>query len=314
VFLFFTHKVMLEIVIFAACLLLGTGKNSIADVRVAEFSDVVEDIQNDRAGLKMMPESQRMKGEKKERAGKWKPKSREGEPAPPGGPRDVKTPRSEREPKARERSQLQRPEKASDKKSGRDKRNLPKPGPPVAHIFDIKDGNGNIIHLDKEHFPNAKMFLIVNIASDSDQMWQIAELEKMYTDLGPRGLEIIAFPSNSFNKEPLENEEIQVLMKEQYHVTYPVMAKCDVNGDKISTLYSFLKSKGMGPPPSVPKWMPLEKSGLTETDVQWNFEKFLVYTVSESERVLRFSFDFDPSRLSTIVEHLIVMKDKKVEL
>jgi len=173
--------------------------------------------------------------------------------------------------------------------------------------FEITDGHGQVVNLDKKHFPKAKVFFIVNIASESEYMWQLAELENLYTILGRHGLEIIAFPSNSFNQEPLEDEQIQALIKEQYGVTFPVMGKCDVNGPDTIALYKFLKSEALGGTPKVPEWAPLEESGLTETDIQWNFDKFMVYKTRGKERVFRFPFDINPSHLERHIERTIQM-------
>merc|ERR550534_1686248 len=175
-------------------------------------------------------------------------------------------------------------------------------GPPQIHVFDIKDGEGNIIHLDKEHFPNAKIFMIVNIATGSDLMSQLEDLEKIYKDFKPRGLEILAFPSNSFNEEPLEDDEIQLLIKEQYGITFPVMAKVHVNGDNTSTLYTFLKNKGVGPPPKTPDWTPLMDAGLQNKEIRGNFEKFFVYEARGAERVMRFPSDMELMELRMHVE------------
>jgi len=181
--------------------------------------------------------------------------------------------------------------------------------------FDITDGQGNVVNLGKKHFPRAKVFFIVNIASESEYTWQLAELETLYARLKRRGLQIIAFPSNSFNEEPLEDDQIQVLMKEQYDVTFPVMGKCDVNGPNTTPLYDFLKSVALGGTPKVPEWAPLEESGLTETDIQWNFDKFMVYKVKGKERVMRFPFDLGPSHLERHIERTIeIVNENKIEL
>lgn len=184
---------------------------------------------------------------------------------------------------------------------------------PLLESFDITDGQGKVVRLDKKHFPRAKVFFIVNIASRSEYTGQLAELENLYDDLGKYGLEIVAFPSNSFYQEPLEDEEIQSLMKEQYDVSFPVMAKCDVNGPDTTPLYKFLKSHALGGTPKVPEWAPLEVSGLTEFDIQWNFDKFLVYKARGKERVVRFPFDLGPSSLKKHIEQTLQIKNEAIK-
>ena len=56
-----------------------------------------------------------------------------------------------------------------------------------------------------------------------------------------------AFPCNQFGgQEPGTDAEIQQFCAEQYHVTFPVFAKIDVNGANAHPLYVFLKSRQRG--------------------------------------------------------------------
>ena len=47
-------------------------------------------------------------------------------------------------------------------------------------------------------------------------------------------------------QEPGTNEEIQVFCKETYDITFPVLSKIEVNGDKTDPVYKYLKSKKSG--------------------------------------------------------------------
>lgn len=86
--------------------------------------------------------------------------------------------------------------------------------------------------------------------------------EKIYQKYKSEGFQVLAFPSNTFNQEPLENETIEEEYYERFHVTYPVFSKIYVNGEETCSLYQYLKevSAEDGHP----------------VDVEWNFEKFLV--------------------------------------
>ena len=54
-------------------------------------------------------------------------------------------------------------------------------------------------------------------------------LRELYDTWGPKGLEILAFPSNEFgNQEPGSNEEIQLFCRD-YGLSFPVMAKVSWN-------------------------------------------------------------------------------------
>jgi len=102
-------------------------------------------------------------------------------------------------------------------------------------------------------------------------------------------------------------------------VTFPVMGKCDVNGEKESELYRWLKQKAVGRNPKVPSWSPLEQSGLDSKDIQWNFEKFLVWRVDGTPRISRFAYDVSPAHIAKYVRRAFRRLDytpsrKKMEL
>ncbi len=78
-----------------------------------------------------------------------------------------------------------------------------------------------------------------------------------------KGLVILGFPCNQFgSQEPGSEAEIQSFCKLNYGVTFPVMAKIDVNGDQADPIY---------------KWLKAEAPGLLGTEaIKWNFTKFLI--------------------------------------
>ncbi|KAF1918472.1 glutathione peroxidase-like protein [Ampelomyces quisqualis] len=111
-----------------------------------------------------------------------------------------------------------------------------------------------------------KVVLVVNTASKCGFTPQFAGLEKLYKDLKttyPNDFEIIGFPCNQFGgQDPGSNDEIQSFCQINYGVSFPVLAKIDVNGDKADPAFEWLKN---------------EKPGLMGLKrVKWNFEKFLV--------------------------------------
>lgn len=118
-----------------------------------------------------------------------------------------------------------------------------------------------------EPFPfsqlKGKVVLIVNVASKCGFTPQYAGLEKLYQEYKEKGLVVIGFPCNQFlGQEPGSADDIEKFCQVNYGVSFPVLAKIDVNGDKADPVYQFLKQ---------------EKSGLLGlTRIKWNFEKFLV--------------------------------------
>ncbi|KAI1398095.1 glutathione peroxidase [Hypoxylon fuscum] len=111
-----------------------------------------------------------------------------------------------------------------------------------------------------------KVVLVVNTASKCGFTPQYAGLEKLYKDITathPEDFTILGFPCNQFGgQEPGTDDDIQSFCQVNYGVTFPIMGKTDVNGDKAEPVF---------------EWMKAEKPGLLGMKrVKWNFEKFLI--------------------------------------
>ncbi|KAG6103453.1 hypothetical protein E4U14_006246 [Claviceps sp. LM454 group G7] len=111
-----------------------------------------------------------------------------------------------------------------------------------------------------------KVVLIVNTASKCGFTPQFEGLETLYKSIKetyPEDFTIFGFPCNQFGgQEPGSSDEIQNFCQINYGVSFPIMQKIDVNGDKASPLYEWLKAEQPG-------LMGLKR-------VKWNFEKFLI--------------------------------------
>lgn len=121
--------------------------------------------------------------------------------------------------------------------------------------------------LDGETFDfstlKGKKVLIVNTASKCGYTQQYEQLEKIYKEYKAKGFTVIGFPANNFNgQEPGTNEEIESFCKLNYGVTFPMMEKISVKGDDISPIYQFLTQKA--------------KNGVKDSEVKWNFQKYLI--------------------------------------
>ncbi len=108
-----------------------------------------------------------------------------------------------------------------------------------------------------------KVLLIVNTASECGFTPQLKGLEQLWQDYGPKGLVVIGFPSNEFGgQDPGSNDQIASFCELNYGVSFPMMAKVDVNGAKAHPLW---------------KWLAAEAPGLLGSKaIKWNFTKFLV--------------------------------------
>ena len=108
-----------------------------------------------------------------------------------------------------------------------------------------------------------KVLLIVNTASACGFTPQFAGLEKLWNDYRAKGLVVIGFPSNQFGaQDPGENSEIASFCEVNYGVTFPMMAKVEVNGESAHPLWKWLTAKAPGI--------------LGTTSIKWNFTKFLI--------------------------------------
>jgi len=105
--------------------------------------------------------------------------------------------------------------------------------------------------------------LVVNVASKCGLTPQYTALEQLAKDYGDRGLTVLGVPCNQFmGQEPGTAEEIQNFCSTTYGVTFPLLAKVDVNGADRHPLYAELTKAA-------------DADG-EAGDVQWNFEKFLL--------------------------------------
>ena len=127
-----------------------------------------------------------------------------------------------------------------------------------------------------------KVLLIVNVASKCGLTPQYEGLEKLYEAYRDKGFEVLGFPSNDFmGQEPLSETEIKDFCDTNYNVEFPLFSKISVNGDARHPLYeNLIEAKPETDVSNGDGWLNgLLKYGhkhLHETDVLWNFEKFLV--------------------------------------
>jgi glutathione peroxidase len=105
--------------------------------------------------------------------------------------------------------------------------------------------------------------LVVNVASKCGLTPQYSALEQLAEAYADRGLTVIGVPCNQFmGQEPGTPEEIRAFCSTTYGVTFPLLAKAEVNGEGRHPLYAELAKTP-------------DADGAAG-DIQWNFEKFLI--------------------------------------
>ena len=107
-----------------------------------------------------------------------------------------------------------------------------------------------------------KKVMIVNTASKCGFTPQYKDLEEVYVKYHDN-LVIIGFPANNFaSQEPGTAAEIRKFCTENYGITFPLMEKISVKGNDMAPIYKWLTSK--------------EKNGVMDSEVKWNFQKYLI--------------------------------------
>jgi glutathione peroxidase len=130
----------------------------------------------------------------------------------------------------------------------------------TVYDFEALQINGKPIALKKF---KGKAMLIVNTASACGFTPQFAGLEVLHNTYGKKGLVVLGFPCNQFAAQDAgSNDEIAEFCQMNYGVSFPMMAKIDVNGSDAHPLY---------------QWLAAEAPGLLGIkSIKWNFTKFLV--------------------------------------
>ena len=154
----------------------------------------------------------------------------------------------------------------------------------TAYDFEAQQIDGRTVPL--KQFEGRAM-LIVNTASACGFTPQFGGLQKLHEQYGARGLVVLGFPCNQFGaQDPGSNEEIAGFCQLNYGVSFPMMAKIDVNGSAAHPLY---------------QWLTKEAPGLLgSTGIKWNFTKFLVG--KDGQVIKRYAPQDPPEALAKDIE------------
>ena len=142
-----------------------------------------------------------------------------------------------------------------------------------------------------------KALLIVNTASQCGFTPQYAGLEKLYRTYKDGGLLVLGFPCNQFGgQEPGSAAEIGAFCEKNYGVSFPMLARIDVNGENAHPLYRHLK-----------KAKPGILGSIGGGSIKWNFTKFLVDQAGHV--VSRHAPNAKPESLAGDIEKLLNAKE-----
>ena len=153
---------------------------------------------------------------------------------------------------------------------------------PTIYDFSAESNTGEQVNFSDY---KGKVLLVVNTASKCGFTPQYDGLEALYEKYKDNGLVVIGFPCDQFgHQEPGTNEEIEEFCRLNHGVTFPLMAKSDVNGENANEVFKWLYSEkpfaGFGDSDRG-KFMDgmLSRNDpdyASNPDIKWNFTKFLI--------------------------------------
>ncbi len=129
--------------------------------------------------------------------------------------------------------------------------------------FSIENINGGVI--DFNSYKN-KVILIVNTASYCGFTKQYDELQELWDLYKSKGLIVVGIPSNSFNQEKKNNNEVKEFCEVNFNINFPLSIITEVKGKNAHELFKWAKDNhGKS---AIPKW---------------NFHKILINKEGEVE-------------------------------
>ena len=115
--------------------------------------------------------------------------------------------------------------------------------------FKINSISGDVI--DFEDF-KGKAILIVNTASYCGFTKQYDDMQELWDKYRDKGLIVLGIPSNSFNQEKKNNNDVKEFCEVNFNINFPLTEITDVKGDNAHEIYKWAKANyGKS---AVPKW------------------------------------------------------------
>ena len=119
----------------------------------------------------------------------------------------------------------------------------------VFYDFKIESISGEIINLNK--YKN-KVILIVNTASYCGFTKQYSELQQLWDQYKSKGLVVFGVPSNSFNQEKKNDEDVKKFCEVNFDISFPLSSITEVKGENAHELFKWAADNhGKS---AIPKW------------------------------------------------------------
>ena len=102
-----------------------------------------------------------------------------------------------------------------------------------------------------------RVLLVTNTASFCGYTYQYKALEKVHRELSPKGLTVVGVPSQDFDQESSDNNEVKTFCETRFGIDFPLAAISHVKGPQAAPFYGWVRQQR--------KWEP-----------GWNFNKVLI--------------------------------------
>ena len=145
--------------------------------------------------------------------------------------------------------------------------------------FKIESISGEIINL--KDFKN-KTILIVNTASYCGFTKQYADLQNLWDKYKSKGLIVLGIPSNSFNQEKKNSDEVKSFCEINFDINFPLTAITEVKGENAHEIFKWAKNNYGNS--AIPKWnfhkILINKKGMIE-------DTFSSFTNPMSKKIIK---------------------------
>ena len=119
----------------------------------------------------------------------------------------------------------------------------------VFYDFKMESISGEIIDFGK--YKN-KVILIVNTASYCGFTKQYGELQELWDQYKSKGLVVFGVPSNSFNQEKKNDEDVKKFCEVNFNISFPLSSITEVKGENAHELFKWAADNhGKS---AIPKW------------------------------------------------------------
>jgi glutathione peroxidase len=148
---------------------------------------------------------------------------------------------------------------------------------PTLAQLQVTDVQGQTHALSDFVREGTKALLIFNSASAcgyTKKNWE--GLAALHSRHASQGLQILAFPSDSFKQEPLEGPKLESWARDTYGTTFPVLGKAPVVGPEAQPVFRFLREQAAAAAAGSSGGEPTNGQAQAKEVVTWNFWKFLV--------------------------------------